>query len=66
MTRQERQAPRMRDSDVIYLAIKRLEEVARKMQRLEYDDKLDQMLAEAAEFFTWMTSEIQSRQEADS
>ncbi len=56
------EAPQIRDSDVIYLAVKRLEEIARKMQRLEYDDKLDQMMVEAAELFTWATENIVRRQ----
>ncbi len=55
------EAPQIRDSDVIYLAVKRLEEIARKMQRLEYDDKLDQMMVEAAELFTWAAENIVRR-----
>lgn len=54
-------APVIRDSDLIYLAIKRLEAVAAKMQRLEYDAELDTMMERAAELFQWAAWNMANR-----
>lgn len=61
MTGGEREAPLIRDSDVIYLAVKRLDAIAGKMQRLEYDEKLDEMMREAADLFEWAALNISRR-----
>lgn len=57
----ERQSPPVYDSDLIYLAIKRLEAVAEKMQKLEYDAELDTMMERAAEWFDWAAYNITKR-----
>lgn len=60
----ERKSPPVYDSDLIYLAIKRLEAVAEKMQRLEYDDELNKMMERAAEWFEWAAYNMAQRNEA--
>lgn len=65
---EKRQSPPVRDSDLIYLAIKRLEVVADKMMRLEYDETLDQLMQEAADWFEWAAwnmAERASKQEQE-
>lgn len=57
----EPQGPAIRDSDLIYLAIKRLEAVAFKMQRYEYDAELDRMMTSAIEMFEWAGHNIARR-----
>ncbi len=59
----QRQSPPVYDSDLIYLAIKRLEAVAEKMQKLEYDDELDTMMERAAEWFEWAAYNITKRKD---
>lgn len=53
--------PGLRDSDVMYLAIKRLTAVADKMAKLEYDEDLDRLMEEANAFFDWAVYNIASR-----
>lgn len=55
------EAPMVRDSDVIYLAVKRLEAAADKMTRLEYDANVDRLLKEAAELLEWVAYNIGKR-----
>ncbi len=60
MTR-EIDSPPVTDSDIIWLAIKRLEAVAVKMQKLEYDDELDELMKVADEWFSWAAFNINRR-----
>lgn len=60
----ERQSPPVHDSDIIYLAIKRLERVAEKMMRFEYDDELDRHMDAAAEWFDWAAYNMTRRRDA--
>lgn len=62
MTEIERKSPPVRDSDLMYLAIRKLEAVAEKMARLEYDEKLDELLREADEWFDWAAYNINKRE----
>jgi hypothetical protein len=57
-------SPAFRDSDVIYLCIKRLEAVAQKMSRLEYDDELNTLMVEAGEWFDWLSQNVAAREAA--
>lgn len=57
----ERQGPPVHDSDLMWLAIKRLKSVARKMERLEYDEELEQLMRKAAEWFEWASYNIARR-----
>ena len=59
----ERQSPPVQDSDLIYLAIKRLERVAEKMQRFEYDEELERLMIIAGEWFEWAAYNIARRSE---
>lgn len=58
---EEPQGPAIRDSDLIYLSIKRLEAIAQKMTKLEYDEALDRMMTEAIEMFEWAAYNIKRR-----
>lgn len=53
--------PAIKDSDLIYLTIKRLEAVAGKMAQLEYDSELDQMMESAIELFDWVAWNMANR-----
>jgi len=57
----ERMSPPVSDSDIIWLAIKRLEAVAVKMQKLEYDEELDKLMNLASEWFDWAAFNIARR-----
>ena len=57
----ERMSPPVRDSDIMWLAIKRLTAVAEKMQKREYDAELDELMATAAEWFEWAAWNINRR-----
>lgn len=48
------QPPALRDSDLIHLAIKRMERVAEKMQRFEYDDELETHMRDTTEWFEYI------------
>lgn len=54
-------APAIRDSDLIYLSIKRLEAIADKMQRFQYDEELDRLMQECIEMFEWAGYNIKRR-----
>ena len=45
--------PTIYDSDLLFLAINRLERAAKKMQAREYDAELDDHMQRAAEMFEW-------------
>jgi len=53
--------PAIKDSDLIYLTVKRLEAVAAKMAKLEYDAELDKMMSSAVELFEWAAWNIEHR-----
>jgi hypothetical protein len=57
----EPKPPAIHDSDLIFLAIKRLERVAEKMQRFEYDNELDMHLSRAEEMFAWAAWNMANR-----
>lgn len=57
----EPEQPAIRDSDLIYLSIKRLEAVAEKMAKLEYDAELDRMMSSAMEMFEWVAWCMENR-----
>ena len=57
------EAPKMRDSDLIFLMVKRLEQVAVKMTRYEYDQELEDLMSESAEIFEWMAANINRRKD---
>lgn len=61
----DRRAPALRDSDLMYLAVKRLEAIADKMAKHEYDDALDAMMLEAADLFGWAAHNIAGRKPFD-
>lgn len=56
-----RDSPPVTDSDIMYLAIKRLERVAEKMMKLEYDDELDRLMNAADEWFSWAAYNMNRR-----
>lgn len=58
----DRESPSVRDSDVIYLAIKRLEAVANKMMLRQYDSELDALMKEASDWFEWAALAIGKRE----
>lgn len=53
--------PAIYDSDLILLAINRLQRVADKMQRFEYDDELERHMERAVEVFDWVAWNITNR-----
>ena len=53
--------PAIKDSDLLYLSIKRLEACADKMAKLEYDGELDRMMASAMELFEWVAWNMANR-----
>lgn len=57
----ERQSPPVKDSDLIWLAIKKLEAVAVKMTNHEYDEQLDELFNDAANWFEWAAFNIAKR-----
>ena len=57
----EHQSPPVTDSDLMFLAIKRLERVAEKMMAKQYDEELDDLMATAAEWFDWAEYNIARR-----
>lgn len=60
----EATVPRMRDSDVIFLIVKRLDQVATMMTRYEYGPELDRLVEESAEMLEWLADWMQQRNEA--
>ena len=58
------QPPALRDSDLMYLAVKRLERVAEKMQRLEYDSELEAHMRDLDEWFQYILAKRFPDQEA--
>ena len=55
------EVPKMRDSDVIYLISKRLDQVAGMMTRYEYGAELDRLVEESAEMLAWLAEWMGSR-----
>lgn len=53
--------PAIYDSDLLYLAINRLERAAEKMQRREYDAELDDHMQRAGEMFEWAAWNMANR-----
>jgi hypothetical protein len=49
----ERKSPPLKDSDIMWLAIRKLEAVAAKMEKLEYDEALDALMESANAWFEW-------------
>lgn len=60
---EERTSQPVQDSELIHLAIKRLERVAEKMMRFEYDDELEKQIQLVAELVEWAGYNMQWRQE---
>lgn len=58
------QPPALRDSDLMYLAVKRLERIAEKMQRLEYDSELEAHMRDLDEWFQYILAQRFPDQEA--
>lgn len=56
-----KEAPKMRDSDVIYLLVKRLDQVAGMMTRYEYGPEMDRLVEESSEMFLWLASHMEAR-----
>lgn len=57
-----RTPPSLRDSDLVFLAIRRMERVAEKMQKFEYDDELKRHIADADEWLQYLQWIIESRE----
>lgn len=53
--------PTIYDSDLIQLAIIRLQRAVEKMQRREYDAELDDQMARAGEMFEWAAWNMSNR-----
>lgn len=58
--------PSAADSDLIVVAINRLQRAVVKMQAREYDDELQEHLEKAAEFLGWVATNIWLREEPES
>lgn len=56
-----RQSPPVKDSDIIWLCIKKLEAAAARMTNLQYDETLENLLNEASEWFGWAAFNISGR-----
>jgi hypothetical protein len=57
--------PTIYDSDLLFLAINRLERAAVKMQAREYDAELDDHMQRAAEMFEWAAWNMSNRRTAE-
>jgi hypothetical protein len=55
--------PQVADSDLIVMAINRLERAVVKMQAFEYDDQLQEHLSRAAEMLGWVAQNMWDRTE---
>ena len=62
MNMSEPGGPRLRDSDLVYLGIRRMERVAEKMQKLEYDSELEQHMNDASEWMEYLMRLIKWRE----
>lgn len=60
----EETVPTVRDSDVILMVTKRLDLVAEKMMRLEYDHTLERWMKEAGDLFQYLQNQIEKRNAA--
>ena len=58
---EEQEGPRLKDSDLVFLAIKRMERVAEKMQKFEYDDELNTHLGDADTWLQYLAEVIKTR-----
>lgn len=58
---EDQEGPRLKDSDLVFLAIKRMERVAEKMQKFEYDDELNRHLEDADTWLQYLAKIIESR-----
>lgn len=57
--------PRAADSDLITIAITRLQRAVLKMQARQYDAELEEHLEKAAEFMGWVATNIWMRNEGE-
>lgn len=57
--------PQVADSDLVVMAINRLQRAVTKMQAFEYDAQLEEHLTRAAEMLGWVAQNMLSRQEQE-
>jgi hypothetical protein len=57
------QEPSLRDSDIIFIAVKRLERAAEMMQKFQYDIELEEHLEKAGELLAWVGWSMSQRGE---
>lgn len=55
--------PQVADSDLIIMAINRLERAVKKMQALEYDDEFQEHFTRAVDMIGWVATNVWAREE---
>lgn len=59
------ESPPFRDSDAIQIIIRRLELIAEKMLRRDYDAEFERHMTEAAEWLDWLAAAINARNDEE-